>query len=286
MDRRAFLWLLAAAVLWGTTGTAQALGGAEGSPLSVGALRMAIGAAGLALLGARRPVIPPGRWLALGALAMAVYQVAFFSAVARTGVALGTVVAIGSGPVFAGALGRLVRGERPGPRWLVATAIAITGVALIGIAPSVTDPVGVGLALMAGAGYAAATLASKYLVEVMPPTSAMAWMFGGAALLLAPLLPGTDLSWVTAPRGLTAALWLGLAATTAAYMAFARGLSTTGVGPAATIALAEPVTATLLGVAVLAERPSTAAWLGMALIGLALGLLVVSRSTLRFRRRS
>ena len=85
----------------------------------------------------RKPVGPPGarrrlsRPLAVAAVAMAAYQPLFFGGVARTGVAVGTVVGIGSSPVFAGILGAVVRGERPGPRWLTATALALAGTALL-----------------------------------------------------------------------------------------------------------------------------------------------------------
>ena len=58
------------------------------------------------------------------ALAVAVYQLSFFAAVRLTGVAVGTVVAIGTGPAAAGALGRLVNGERLSARWAQATALA------------------------------------------------------------------------------------------------------------------------------------------------------------------
>ncbi|MFQ5437137.1 MAG: EamA family transporter, partial [Anaerolineae bacterium] len=43
------LLVIAAAILWGTTGTSQALAPAAATPLTIGALRLAIG--GLALLG-------------------------------------------------------------------------------------------------------------------------------------------------------------------------------------------------------------------------------------------
>ncbi|MGA7272746.1 MAG: DMT family transporter, partial [Acidimicrobiia bacterium] len=100
-EGRAAALVVAAAVLWGTTGTAQALGQAESSPLSVGALRMAIGAAGLLAVSWHRLSRPPPGWLVLSAVCMAGYQVCFFSGVARVGVALGTVVALGSAPVMA-----------------------------------------------------------------------------------------------------------------------------------------------------------------------------------------
>ena len=102
--------LLLAAVLFGTTGTAQALAGAD-SPAEVGAARIAVGGTALvlvALAGRRlrllRPALP---LLLVGGIGVAVYQLSFFAAVDRTGVTVGTVVAIGFGPVAAGVLERL-----------------------------------------------------------------------------------------------------------------------------------------------------------------------------------
>jgi drug/metabolite transporter, DME family len=275
MERRSVWLLLGAAVLWGTTGTAQVLGGAEGSALAVGAMRLIIGAAGLFAIGVRSLTRPPLGWLTLGGMAMAGYQVAFFSAVSRSGVALGTVVAIGSAPIMAGLMARVSRGERLSPRWWTSTAFGGVGVALIAGRPETVDPVGIGLALAAGFAYALGTLASKPLVEVMSPAAAMAAMFGTAAVLLAPLLPATDLDWLGTPAGLGAALWLGLGATTLAYLLFARGLRGSGVGQAATMGLAEPATATVLGVLLLGERPPGLAWIGLASI--VTGLIILTR---------
>src|SRR5690606_14309444 len=136
--------------------------------------------------------------------------------------------------------------------------------------PGPADSTGVALAVMAGVAYAVATLASKRLLDTMPPLAAMAAMFGVAAVLLLPVLWSANLTWLTAPKGLAAGLWLGLGATTAAYALFAFGLRGATVGQAATMGLAEPATATLLGVTVLVERPTALAWLGVGLVAVAL----------------
>ena len=77
------------------------------------------------------------------------YQLCFFSAVRLTGVAVGTVVAIGSGPVLTGLISRLTGGGPLTVRWMVATAGAVGGCALLvasGRAAGVSLA-GVGLAL-------------------------------------------------------------------------------------------------------------------------------------------
>src|SRR5918992_82429 len=156
--------ILIAAVLFGTTGTAQALG-PELDPLAVGASRIAVGGAllglfALATAAAGRVRLRTGggpRAVLLARACVAGYQATFFAAVDDTGVAVGTVVAIGSGPAFAGLFARTFTGERMTLRWAAATVLAGAGVVLLvlggGAGGSVSAP-GVGLALISGAGYA------------------------------------------------------------------------------------------------------------------------------------
>ncbi|TDE20482.1 EamA family transporter, partial [Nonomuraea mesophila] len=123
------LAVVGASVLWGTAGTAGLLVSADSVALA--AARLVIGGTALALhAGAGlRSAIRPG--LLLGAVAVAAYQLCYFAAVARTGVAIGTVVAIGSGPVFTGLLSWLLHGRRPSGRWTAATTAAICGSAAL-----------------------------------------------------------------------------------------------------------------------------------------------------------
>jgi drug/metabolite transporter, DME family len=266
-------FVLAAAVLWGTTGTAQAFAPEGTEPAVVGAVRLAIGGLALLALASARGVLRDLRvWplvpTALGALFMAAYQVFFFEAVSKTGVAVGTIVAIGSAPLFAGGLGFLVRRENPGLRWAAATLLAVAGCALLTLpkAEVNVNPVGVVLALGAGIAYAICTVAAKGLLEERPPDAVMAVLFCFAAILLSPLLFLGHLTWLAEGRGAAVALHLGLVATAAAYTLFARGLEAVPVATAVTLGLAEPFTAAVLGVILLAERLSGFAMVGAGLI--------------------
>jgi DME family drug/metabolite transporter len=137
------------------------------------------------------------------------------------------------------------------------------------------DAGGVVLALGAGATYASSTVASKRLVEEQPPDAAMAVIFCLGALFLFPLLFTADLSWLVQWRGMVVALHLGLVATAAAYVLFARGLITVSVATAVTLALAEPLTAGMLGVLLLGERLTPLALVGVGLILAGLALLTL-----------
>jgi DME family drug/metabolite transporter len=276
------LAVLLAAVLFGTTGTAQALGPDGTAPLAVGSARILVGAALLALV-ARRIAAPAAvawdrRVLAISGVCVALYQVAFFVAVDLTGVAVGTVVAIGSGPAFAGLLARAVDGERLTRRWAGATVLAAAGVGLLvaGSGGAEVDPAGVGLALVSGLGYAGYTVGAKRLLRTgHPPEAVMAWAFGIGALVLVPVLVASAGPWLGTPGGLGLVLYLGALPTALAYVLFARGLQRLGAGETATLTLAEPLTAAALGIVVLGESPTALAAAGAALVLAGLGVLAI-----------
>src|SRR5687768_8476536 len=91
--RRATVYVAIAAAAWGTGGAAGALlftsGGLD--PLDVSFWRYLLGAAFLLPLTSPRLWRPNGRVAVVG-LGMAVYQTAYFAAIAESGVAVATVV--------------------------------------------------------------------------------------------------------------------------------------------------------------------------------------------------
>ncbi len=278
------LFVLAAAVLWGTTGTAQAFAPESADPLSVGAVRIAAGGlAMLAFASLRGELRGLGGWPPLAtagmALAVAAYQPLFFAGVSLTGVAVGTVTAIGSAPVWAGLIGLLFGGEKPSARWALATALAVAGCALLllGSGGVSVDPLGVLLCLAAGLGYVIFATIAKSFLRTEPQAAVMGVVFTLGALALSPAALFTDFSWLAEPRGALAAAELGLLATAAAYLLVAAGLSRIPVATAATLSLAEPLTAGTLGVLLLDERLSPAAITGIAL--LLSGLILTSTTS-------
>jgi DME family drug/metabolite transporter len=127
-------------------------------------------------------------------------------------------------------------------------------------------PGGVALAVAAGAAYAVVAVAAKDLLAGHGRLEVMAALFGGGALLLLPVAVLAPLAWLATPRGALVALHLGLLATAAAYALFAAGLRRVTVATAATMSLAEPLTAAVLGVTVLGERLTAAGLAGAALL--------------------
>lgn len=265
--------------MWGTTGTSQALAPSGAAPIAVAAVRVVFGGAALAASAGVRGSLRrlPAAPVAAATFSLVLAQLAFFSAVDRTGVALGTVIAIGSSPIAAGAAVWMIRREDPGNRWIVATALGTCGCAVLLLAGRSVDvdPWGVGLALVVGCGYAGYTLATRHLVLAYPPDAVIAVVFGLAALCLLPLLFIVDLGWTMTLPGALISAHLAIVTIALAYSLFSRGLQTVTAPTAVTLTLAEPLTAAVLGIVVLDEPISTAVGIGMAM--LLTGLLIVAR---------
>ena len=275
-------WLvLAGAVLWGTTGTSQALAPSGANSAVVGTLRLVVGGVALLAWSAWQGNLSAARTLPrkatfLAALGVALYQLTFFAGVAQAGVAIGTIVAVGSAPIAAGIFGYFLHGENPGRIWFLSTALAIFGNMLLvsGQASGSTNVWGIVLALGAGVSYAAYTSASKKaMVENHSPDLVMAVVFVLGALMLLPILFGSNLAWIVTPRGMIVVLHLGIIATGVSYIFFARGLQRTPVSMTVTLSLAEPLTATLLGVFLLGESLTLQSSLGVLLIFVGLAIL-------------
>lgn len=271
--------VLLAGVLYGTAGTAAALGPSTATPLAIGGLRLMAGALILflilPLIGAswrrlprlfRRPTI----WvMALGAAA---YQPFFFTAVERSGVALSTLVAVGAGPIFAGILGWMILKQRPTSLWIGATGLAIFGLLLRSWGEvDFGESLGLVLALDAGLSSAAYVVAAKvelnrggHFVEM--PTAA--YLIGSVMLL--PFVLTQPLGWVGTFSGAALIIYLGVVTMAIANVSQVRGMKGMPPGPAATLLLVDPLTATILGMLILNESITWLGVIGMILVLIAL----------------
>ena len=282
------LFVVGAAVCFATTGTAQQLGPDGSSPLGVATIRFFIGSLVLFFIAFLRPSrsrtvarapLAARVWIAT-AFGQALYGAAFFSAVRSTGVAVGTVVALGSAPLITGAISAMSLRKVPALSWLGTTVFAIVGMSLIVVSgkESQVTMSGVALALCAGLGYALFALGSKTILSSgVSSEFAMANVFGIASLMLAPTLLFVDLEWLTHTDAIVMVLWLGVVTLALAYWSYATGLRHLEPSQTTMITLVEPVVATLLGAVVLSERPTVLAWCGIVVVIAA--LLADSRIT-------
>jgi len=283
--------LILASVLWGTTGTAASFFPPSVSPLAIGACTMGLGGTLLFVFSARGALAAirdaaSRRWLLVGALGVFVYPLAFYSAMNLAGVAVGNVVALGTGPVFAALLEWMLE-RRPLSRfWIGCTALAVVGVALLAAtggraadsAGSSRTVVGVALGVVAGFSYALYTYSSSRAIRTGHGSSGvMGGMFGLGAAGLVPVLIvfGAPLlqSWTT----VGIALYLAIGPMFVAYLLFGIGMRSLSSSTATTLTLLEPAVATVLAVLVVGERLPPLGWLGLAAIVAAVGLLSTAR---------
>lgn len=211
--------VLVASVLWGTTGVSATF-----AP-EVGAAAMGVGGLLQAAIATRAiarhaAVRLQWRWLLLGALAVAIYPLAFYGSMRLAGVTVGTVVSIGSAPLLSAAIEMVMDGLRIGIRWVIGASLGLVGMALLCIAessghsaasatPSII--IGVALGLLAGLTYALYSWAARRLMQRrIPSRAAMGAIFGIGGLLLMPVLFATGapflVSWNNAAVGIYMAL--------------------------------------------------------------------------------
>jgi DME family drug/metabolite transporter len=269
--------VLLGAMLFGTNGIAQALG-PSAPPRAVGAVRVIVGGAILlAVALSRRCRFESARsmplvTLALGA-AVACYQTLFFSGIVRTGVAVGSIVTVATTPAATGLVGYLLNRDVPSRRWFLATVLAIAGtVAVSGLESSGhVDALGLVMCVASGVSVGVYTVLTKRLLlagsSVLEVSTVEVALSG---LLLVPVLVTAGTGWLRTGPGLALAGYLGVVTTAVGFSLIALGLSRIRPATAATLGLAEPVTAAVLAVLILDERFSGLQVAGAAAVAVAL----------------
>ncbi len=282
--------VVAAALLWGTTGTAQSFAPPQLSSYWVGALRLAVAALFFwpMLRLSDRPALTsaalrslPWHGVGLAAVCMCIYNLAFFAGVRACGVAIGTALALGSGPLWAGLLQAAISRTLPTRAWWLGTGVAVAGVVAMATGQGAAANVslsGVLLCLLAGLSYATYALVNQRMVTGASPAAVTTTVFTIAALLA---VPGA-LALSGAPQLQTGdaaiVLWLGVVSTGVAYLLFSHALRHISAATGVVLALAEPVTAFVLAIVVVGEQPGAAGVLGLTAV--LAGLWLVVRSEL------
>ena len=283
---RGILMVLLAAMLWGTTGTAQSLVPAGLPAHWVGALRLLAAAVFFAAyvpLERRAGQLKqqylrlPWRFVVLAGACAAAYNLSFFAGVKAGSVAVGTAIAIGSGPIFAGLMQAAFLRQPPGRVWWLGTLLAVGGGCLMvlgGLQSAHTSVAGIVLCLVAGVAYAAYTLLSKKMVSDASASMVAQSTFTVAALLAGAVALGVSGLPQTSPRGWLVVLYLGAVATGLAYLLFTHALRHIASSTAVSIVLVEPLTAFCLAIVVVGERPGAAGFVGLGLVMAGLALVV------------
>ncbi|MFH8582440.1 DMT family transporter [Streptomyces zaomyceticus] len=303
---RSLLYLIVAGIAWGTAGAAASLifRISDMGPLAlsfwrcVGGLVLLLGALALRprRAGARRTGETRGRRTAriLGTgIGLTIFQSAYFAAVQATGLAVGTVVTLGAGPVLIAVGARLTMGERLGRGGVAAVTGALAGlfVLVLGGGAAEVRPWGVVLAVVSAAGYAAITLLTRWLGRDGGGSDALStttWAFAIGTVGLFPaalaegLVPHTD-----APVSVLLLLvYVAAVPTALAYALYFAGAAVVRAATVSVIMLLEPVSAAVIAVSLLGERLTAAIVLGTLLLLTAVtGLAFAEARTAAAERR-
>lgn len=276
--------ILLGALCASTTGTAQALAPEGATSLSMGSLRLLGGGVSLflfCLITRNLPKLshwPKFRMLA-GAAGLLGFQLGFFFSVKLVGVAVGSIVAVGSSPIMVGILGWFLLREKPSGLWCGATTLSIGGLVLLSLSSGggQFNLIGLALALSAGLSYACFLIAVKPVLEKFDPIHIMMLIFLLGGFAMVPVLVTQPLAWIGSLRGVLVVLDLGVLTTAAAFTLILFGMRTTPVAVTSTLGLAEPLGATLLGVFLLKEVMTTSTVIGIFLIFFSMVLLVLEK---------
>ncbi|MFJ3928476.1 DMT family transporter [Streptomyces sp. NPDC090022] len=295
---RSLFLLVVAGAAWGTAGAAASLLflASDLGPLSLsfwrcaGGLALLLGVLGVrALYAPRRRERAAGRpsvaSLVLTGLMFTLFQAAYFGAVRETGLAVGTVVTLGAGPVLIALGARYGMGERLGRAGAAAVCGALAGlvVLVLGGGSGEVRPLGVGWALLSAAGYAAMTLQTRSRGrrgaggDVLVTT---AWSLAVGTVCLLPLALAEGLLPHTGEpaRVLWLLVYVAAVPTALAYACYFAGAAAVRAATVSVIMLIEPVGAAAIAVLVLGERLTGAVILGTALLMTAVVALIAAEA--------
>ncbi len=286
--RRGLLLIVLTAVLWGTVGvtTKSLYQLSDANALSIGFFRLLVST----------PVLLLACWLTLGrgafripardllgmmliGVAMAFYQVCYFAAIARVGVAIAVLITLCTAPVMVALISAVLLRERISRPVLQALLCALVGtVMLVWVGPGAAGSSGrtlsgILLALGSALGYTIITLCSRSLAGRYHPLQPISVGFGAGALMLLPFALATGLTVSYPPAGWALLVYMGLVPTALAYVLFLAGMRHTTATVATIATLIEPLTSTALAWLLFGEQLGPLGLLGALLLLGAIGLL-------------
>ena len=283
------LAVILASLLWGTTGTAATFAPAL-SPLFIGSFAMGIGGilqCGLAtvkIVHDRALLAVHCRFLIVGALAVAIYPLAFYSSMRLSGVTIGTVVSIGSAPILSAIIEYFSRDFQLNKQWAMGALLGIIGMVMLAFSDNASTTIqythvnlGILLGLVAGLTYALYSWSARQLMlKGVNTKAAMGATFGCGGLLLIPVMLITGSAFVNSWNNMAVGFYMALIPMFLGYRCYGFGLSKISASMATTITLLEPVIAAILAMLIVGECLSLIGWIGMLLIFICLIMVTLS----------
>lgn len=273
--------IVIASILWGTTGTIATFA-PEVSAMAIGAVAM--GGGGLlqgllALKGIKQNRLTLAKhwhYLVYGAIMVAIYPLVFYGSMRLAGVTVGTVISIGSAPLFSALLEFFLEKILVSKRWLLGAIIGLFGITLLCFSESsntvgTTDTTniiwGTLLGLLAGFSYAAYSWTARQMMNKgIASHIAMGATFGLGAILLIPVLLITGAPLITSWNNAMVGLYMALIPMFLGYVCFGFGLARVAASMATTITLLEPIVAAILAVIIVGEKLTDIGWIGTLLV--------------------
>ena len=217
------LAVILASLLWGTTGTAATFAPAL-SPLFIGSFAMGMGGilqCGLAtvkIVHDRALLAVHCRFLILGALAVAIYPLAFYSSMRLSGVTIGTVVSIGSAPILSAIIEYFSRDFQLNKQWAMGALLGIIGMVMLAFSDNASTTIqythvnlGILLGLVAGLTYALYSWSARQLMlKGVNTKAAMGATFGCGGLLLIPVMLITGSAFVNSWNNMAVGFYMAL----------------------------------------------------------------------------
>lgn len=280
------LLILLSSAFFSMSGTLQAFAPEQATPITITFVRMLLGAATLFFWCLFVGKLPrdvkriPKKPLAIVVLSVLLYQVFFFTATKQVGVAVGSVVAIGSTPIWAAIIALLLFKVFPTKVWYLATIMAITGIVLInGVSFSVDTMLVLVPPVLAGLSYAVEITYAQQLIKTLDPEPAMLLEMMLVSVLLLPVMAFCPIEWMLTLRGIFVSIGLGVFTAGIAFTCFVYGLRYTSSTTASTLALSEPLLAACMGIFLLGESVTWQSVIGIVLLISSVGLLIFEKKS-------
>ncbi|WP_301860824.1 DMT family transporter [uncultured Megasphaera sp.] len=275
--------IIAAGVCWGIIGLFSRYLAAHGlSPVQITFSRSLVTA--LAMTAGmlwRRPrglcVAWRDMWMFLGTglCSIVFFNVCYFTAMELTTLSMAAIL-LYTAPSIVMALSVLLFHEKFTPMKALCLVLSFLGCVLVsGLGIGHINIPGILAGLGAGLGYALYSVFGHYALAKYSPFTVTTWTFIIASLGLAGFsdVPAMAASMASSPVMFIMAVLLGLLSTTIPFILYTVGLSAMETGKAAILASVEPLTATVISIAVFHESLSITGAIGIFCIVCAIVLL-------------
>jgi len=289
MKRKAYLYIMLAAALWGGTGVFVRILTADGfSPIQIAVLRVSVS---MVLMILYLLITDPkllridwrdwGYFFGTGILSLSFFNICYFTAIQLSTLAVAAVL-LYTAPMFVMLLSVLIFHETMTRSKLMALAMTFMGCVLVtGIfagGSAAISPLAILTGIGAGFGYGLYSIFGKFALAKYDPATVSVYTFIFGFFGIVPFAGmHSVVPLLLLPKTWACALGTGILCCILPYLFYSKGLAVVEPSRAAILATVEPVVAAILGIMFFHEMMTWPKLLGIALILAA--ILVLNRKT-------